>query len=170
MNTNNKVNRWGIELVTYSITFKWISGAWNKAAYCLSRLVKLPTNSKATIKMLTATNSDGVPFNTRSKTSHQCQTLMDTELSDTHSIKETVTPDLGTVETTQNITPKPLTADRHEALLQMQKMDPFCKCISRQLSNGKSQQDEEDLFYSCKGMSIRNLWHSSYQKLGSIEY
>ena len=31
-NTNNKVNGWGLELVTYNITFKWISGAKNKAA------------------------------------------------------------------------------------------------------------------------------------------
>ena len=27
MNTNNKVNRWGLELATYTITFKWILGA-----------------------------------------------------------------------------------------------------------------------------------------------
>ena len=26
-NTNNKVNRWGLELATYNITFKWILGA-----------------------------------------------------------------------------------------------------------------------------------------------
>ena len=25
-NANNKVNRWGLELATYNITFKWISG------------------------------------------------------------------------------------------------------------------------------------------------
>ena len=31
-NANNKVNRWGLELATYNITFKWISGAKNKAA------------------------------------------------------------------------------------------------------------------------------------------
>ena len=34
------------ELATYNITFKWISGAKNKAADCLSRLVEqLPSNS-----------------------------------------------------------------------------------------------------------------------------
>ena len=78
-NANNKVNRWGLELVTYNIMFEWISGAWNKAAaHCLSRLVKLPNYSKATIKMLTATISDGPAFNTRSKSSHQCQTTMNT--------------------------------------------------------------------------------------------
>ena len=47
----------GLELMTYSITFEWILGARNKAANCLSRLVRLPTDTKATIKMLTATNS-----------------------------------------------------------------------------------------------------------------
>ena len=39
---NNKVNRWGLELATYNITFEWISGACNKAADCLSCLVELP--------------------------------------------------------------------------------------------------------------------------------
>ena len=40
-NTNNKVNRWGLELAIYNITFEWISGAQNKAANCLSRSVEL---------------------------------------------------------------------------------------------------------------------------------
>ena len=35
-NASNKVNRWGLELATYNITFEWISGACNKAADCLS--------------------------------------------------------------------------------------------------------------------------------------
>ena len=26
-NANNKVNRWGLEFVSYNITFEWISGA-----------------------------------------------------------------------------------------------------------------------------------------------
>ena len=29
-NANNKVNWWGLELTTYNITFKWISGVHNK--------------------------------------------------------------------------------------------------------------------------------------------
>ena len=48
-NTTNKVNRWGLELATYNITFKWISGAWNKAADCLTRLVELPHDRQATV-------------------------------------------------------------------------------------------------------------------------
>ena len=41
---------------------------------------------------------------------------------------DTVAPD---TTHTQHTTPKSLSADRLEALLQMQKMDPFCKCISK---------------------------------------
>ena len=35
-NENTKINRWGLELASYNITFKWISGAKNKATGCLS--------------------------------------------------------------------------------------------------------------------------------------
>ena len=66
--TNNKVNRWGLELAIYSITFGWISGSQNKAADCLSRLVELPIDRQATVQMLTATDHDGPAFNTRSRT------------------------------------------------------------------------------------------------------
>ena len=41
-NENTKINRWGLELASYSIMFEWISGARNKAADCLLRLVELP--------------------------------------------------------------------------------------------------------------------------------
>ena len=41
-NANNKVNRWGLQLATYNITFEWISGACNKAADCLLHIVELP--------------------------------------------------------------------------------------------------------------------------------
>ena len=64
-NANNKVNRWSLELATYNITFEWISGAKNKAADCLSRLVS-PAGKP--INMLTASLSDGPAFHTRSCT------------------------------------------------------------------------------------------------------
>ena len=64
-NTNNKVNRWSLELATYNITFEWISGAKNKAADCLSRLVSPAGKS---INMLTASVNDGPAFHTRSHT------------------------------------------------------------------------------------------------------
>ena len=67
-NANNKVNTWGLELTTYNITFKWILGAQNKAADCLSKLVELPHNRQATVQMFSATNHDGPTFHTRSRT------------------------------------------------------------------------------------------------------
>ena len=36
-NENTKINRWGLELASYNVTFEWISGARNKAADCLLR-------------------------------------------------------------------------------------------------------------------------------------
>ena len=46
-NTNNKVTRWSLELATYNISFELISGARNKVADCLSRLVT-PTSTSVT--------------------------------------------------------------------------------------------------------------------------
>ena len=57
-NANNKVNRWNLELTTYSITFEWISGAKNKIADCLSCLVE-QTSTSTTVNMLRLTHTDG---------------------------------------------------------------------------------------------------------------
>ena len=53
--------------------------------------------------------------------------------------------------------PKPLTAECLEALLQMQKTDPFCKCISRRLLNGKAPHHEFDNFTHVKGILYKQL-------------
>ena len=70
-NTNNKVNRWSLELATYNISFEWISGARNKAADCLSRLV---TPTSTSVNMLTASSTDGPAFHTRSHTQNTSST------------------------------------------------------------------------------------------------
>ena len=96
---------------------------------------------------------------------------MDTEPSNTQSIKKPVTPDYSTVETTQDITPKPITANRHKALLQMQMMDPldpFCKHISKQLSNGKTPQYEADLFTHIKGLLYKHIMNAKQKFLALI--
>ena len=52
--TNNKVNRWSLELATYIITFEWILDAHNKAADCLLQLVDAkdtPATSTTSIHM-----------------------------------------------------------------------------------------------------------------------
>ena len=60
-----------------------------------------------------------------------------------------------------NSTPKSLTADRLETLLQMQKTGPFCKRISKHLSNGKVLQHQTDLF-----THVRGLLHKCVTGLG----
>ena len=57
-NANNKVNKWGLELATYNITFQWISRAHSKAAECLSCLVELTQSMPPPINLLPVTNSD----------------------------------------------------------------------------------------------------------------
>ena len=105
----------------YNITFEWISGAKNKAADCLSRLV-LPTGNS--INMLTASVNDGPSFHTRN-----C----------TQSTSNSAPPVMPQPHISQGNSPtlKSLTDDRQDALLRMQCTDPFCKCISRRLLNSK---------------------------------
>ena len=118
-NANNKVNRWSLELATYNITFEWISGAKNKAADCLSKLRK-PILTSTSVNMLTASSTDGPAFHTRSCTQHTSSSATSTPHTDTP-------PQISQEPTT---TPKLLTADCLDALLQIQRTDPFCKCIS----------------------------------------
>ena len=66
------------------------------------------------------------------------------------------------------LTPKPLAADRLEALLQMQRTDPFCKHISKHLLNGKAQQHETDVFTHVKGLLYKHIMDSGKQFLALI--
>ena len=91
--------------------------------------------------MLSATNLDGPAFNTRSRTAQQ------TLSEDTTSQSDVVAPD---VIDTPSTTLKSLTMDRLQALLQMQKMDSFCKQISKVLSNGKVPKYKANLFLHAK--------------------
>ena len=84
--------------------------------------MELPQNRPTTINMLSATHSDGPAFNTWNKM------VQHSSPEDTTTQTDVVAPD---VTDTQSTTPKSVTADRLEALLQMQKMDPFCKHISK---------------------------------------
>ena len=146
-NANNNVNRWSLELATYNISFKWISGAKNKAADCLSRLVKPITTS---VNMLTASSTDGAAFHTRSHTQNTLSSTTSTPHPDT-------APQISQEPTTA---PKPLTVDCLEALLQMQKTDPFCKCISKRLLNGKAPHHEFDTFTHVKGLLYKHVMDS----------
>ena len=87
--------------------------------------------------MLTASFNDGPAFHIRSHTQ---------STSDSNSSLTTDTP-----------TPKSLTADCLDTLLQMQRTDPFCKCISKQLLNGKAPHHKFDTFTHVKGLLYKHV-------------
>ena len=162
-NTNNKVNRWSLELATYNISFEWISRAKTKAADCLSRLA---TAASTPINMLTASSNKGPAFHTRSHTQNTLDTTS-TPITDTMPhISQEPTP-----------TPKPITTDHLDTLLQMQRTDPFCRCISKRLLNGKAPHHEFDIFTHVKDsytntsqMLVRNSSPWLSQNHGSTQY
>ena len=78
--------------------------------------------------MLSVTDTDGPAFNTRRQT-RECLS------TDTSTSQPVVIPDISEAK---DPSPKSLTTDRLQALLQIQKTDTFCKRISKRLSNGKA--------------------------------
>ena len=155
-NANNNINRWSLELATYNITFEWILGAKNKAADCLSQLVEQPMTIQATVNMLTVTHTDGPASNTRSYTKKDSPDTTSTPHPE-------VSPNISPTQTA-----KPLTADRLEALLQMQRTNPFCRHISKQLFNGKAPLHETDIFIHIKGLLYKHIMDSGKQFLALV--
>ena len=109
----------------------------------------------ATNNMLTVTHTDGSGFNTRSCTKQDSTVIHPVAPPD-------ITPD---ISPDTSPTPKSLTADRLEALIQMQKADPFCKCISKCLLNGKAPKHETHIFTHVKGLLYKHVLDSG---LGSL--
>ena len=105
--------------------------------------------------MLTVSSADGLAFNTRSGTQHTSPNATSTPHPD-------ISNQISQESTT---TPKPLTVDRLDALLQMQRMDPFCKCISKHLLNGKAPPHEFDTFTQLKGLLYKHITDSGKQFL-----
>ena len=62
-------------------------------------------------------------------------------------------------------TPKSLTAYRLEALLQLQKTDPFCKRILKCLSSGKALKHKTDIFTHVRGLLYKHVTHSGQNSL-----
>ena len=104
--------------------------------------------------MLSATHSHGHVFNTRSRTAQQHTSNYSSPQTDATS---------SVVTETGNTTPKSLSAYRLEAILQMQKTDSFCKCISKWLSNRKAPKHEADLFIHVEGLLYKHIT-DSHQK------
>ena len=112
----------------------------------------------ATVNMLTVTHTDGPAFNTRS---HTKKNSPDTTSTPHPDVSPKISPEA-------TPTPKSLTADRLEALLQMQRTDSFCKCISKHLLNGKAPQHETDIFTHVKGLLYKHIMDSGKQFLALV--
>ena len=110
------------------------------------------------INVLSVSHTDRPTFNTRSQT-QQCLA------PDTSTAQWSITHD---VTSPPDPTPKSLTADRLEVLLQMQKTDPFCKQISKCLSNGKAPKHETELFTHIRGLLYKHITDSGQKFLALV--
>ena len=93
--------------------------------------------------MLTASFNDRPAFNTRSHTQSTSNPTSALSTDAVPHLSQDATP-----------TPKSLTADHLDALLQMQRTDPFCKHISKRLLNGKAPHHE---FTHVKGLLYKHI-------------
>ena len=98
------------------------------------------------INMLTASLNDGPAFHTRGHTQSNSDSTSTLPTDSTPHISHEATP-----------TPKSLTADCLDALLQMQRIDPFCKCISKRLLNSKAPHHKFDTFTHIKGLLYKHV-------------
>ena len=164
MNANNKLNRWGLELTTYNITFKWILGFQTKQLNVTPDWLNYHMIGKLQFRCPLPPIMMDQHFNTRNRASQ-------------HNITEdlipppqanAVTPDITTITDTPDPMLKPLTEYRLHTLLQMQRMEPFCKGISKHLSNGKAPKHEADLFLHVKGLLYKHVTDSNQKFLALV--
>ena len=107
--------------------------------------------------MLTASFSDRPAFHTKSHTQ---------STSDSTSAPHTDTaPHISQDATT---IPKPLTADHLDALLQMQRTDPFCEHIFKRLLNDKAPHHEFDTFTHVKGLLYKHVMDAGKKFLALV--
>ena len=150
-NKNTKINRWGLELASYNITFEWISGLKNKAADCLSRLVELskkhqknPNGTKPMlINMVKAITTRMRQTPTVEGAEKQPTLRMDTDNTPSTEVSK---------ETTSNNCED---NSRDTSVKEMQSTDPFCKCIMKRLLNKTAPKHELDTFFIHNGLLYR---------------
>ena len=135
-------------LQQYNITFKWISGAKNKAANYLSWLVEQPMAIPATVNMVTVTHTNGPASNTISCTKKDSPGTTFTPHPD---VSPSISPDA-----TQTL--KHLTADRLKTLLQMQRTDPFCRHILNIYLMAKHCNMKQMFLLMPRDYCIKMLW------------
>ena len=115
-----------------------------------------PVTSNAPIIMVVASTLDGPATHTCTKT------LAPTDTTPPADVQPRVTLNTGAANA-----PPPLMEDCKDTLQQMQKTDPFCKCILKWLLNSKAPSHEAETHilevFSAKMLrtQIRNSWHQS---------
>ena len=107
--------------------------------------------------MLTASVNDRPAFHTRSHTQSISDPTSASPAELTPHISQDATPTL-----------KSLTADHLDALLQMQRTDHFCKCISKRLLNGRAPHHEFDTFTYVKGLLYKHVLNADKQFLALV--
>ena len=108
--------------------------------------------------MLTASSTDGPAFNTTSCAQHTSSNATSTPHPNT-------SPQISKESTT---TQKPVTADRLDAILQMQRTDSFCKCISKRLLNAKAPHHEFDTFIHVQGILYKHVMDAGKQFIALV--
>ena len=96
--------------------------------------------------MFTASFNEAPAFKTRSHTQSTSNSTSALPTHTAHHHSQDATP-----------TPKSLTADHLDTFLQMQRIDPFCKHISKRLLNGKVPHHEFDTFTDVKGLLYKHI-------------
>ena len=144
-NENTKINRWGLELASYNITFKWISGARNKAADCLSRLVELPEKhqkNQTGTKPMVINMVRAITTRSRSRQPEIDEETKKLQPKETNSNNDT----------TRNDSPD---NSRDTSIQEMQSTDPFCRCIMKRLLNKTAPEHELKTFFIHNGLLYR---------------
>ena len=154
-NENMKINRWGLELASFNITFEWISGAKNKAADCLSRLVELPEKHQknpngtkpALINMVKAVTTRSGTRKTLTIKETEKQPPLETNLNKDDTPRTAVSK-----ETTNNSCED---NPKDTSIKKMQLTDPFCKRIVKRLLNKTVPKHELNTFFIHNGLLYR---------------
>ena len=77
----------------------------------------------------------------------------------------TDTPSLPQHDTTKVNALPPLMGDHMDTLLQMQRTDPFCKCISKRLFNDKAPHHKADTFTYIYGLLYKHAMDTTQKIL-----
>ena len=154
-NENTKINRWGLELASYNITFEWISGAKNRAADCLSQLAELPKKhqknpngtKRILINMVKAVTTRNGTRNTTLVEGTKKQPPLRMDINTDNTPRTEVSK-----ETTSNNCEE---NSRDTSVKEMQSTDPFCKRILKRLLNKTAPKHELDTFFIHNGLLYR---------------